>query len=177
MAKLVYLGVLGAFITFGLMMPTTLAESLDDNAIRRFMMDILRDELAIQARQLGRRSYGLDKINAEFLERSEEYEIDDLKTTLQKYKAQFMKFDQDQSGDIELMELKTMMETLDQAKTHLELMEMINEVDADNSGTIGYHEFLEMWLGKRSSILKLILMFEEKLGGNARPAVVPSISL
>ena len=31
MAKLVYLGVLGAFITFGLMMPTTLAESLDDN--------------------------------------------------------------------------------------------------------------------------------------------------
>ena len=48
-----------------------------------------------------------------------------------------------------------MMETLDQAKTHLELMEMINEVDADNSGTIGYQEFLEMWLGKRSSILKL----------------------
>lgn len=53
------------------------------------------------------------------------------------------------------MELKRMMEKLGQAKTHLELKKMIAEVDTNNSGTIHYHEFLDMMLGKQSSILKL----------------------
>ena len=53
------------------------------------------------------------------------------------------------------MELKVMMEKLGQAKTHLELKKMINEVDKTNSGTIDYSEFLDMMLGKQSSILKL----------------------
>ena len=53
------------------------------------------------------------------------------------------------------MELKMMMEKLGQAKTHLELKKMIEEVDRTNSGTIKYDDFLYMMLDKRSSILQL----------------------
>ena len=35
---------------------------------------------------------------------------------------------------LDLMELKMMMEKLDQAKTHLELKKMISEVDRENLG-------------------------------------------
>jgi allograft inflammatory factor 1 len=71
------------------------------------------------------------------------------------------------------MELKRMMEKLGQAKTHLELKKMIAEVDTTNSGTIHYDEFLNMMLGKRSSILKLILMFEEKKKEKELPKGLP----
>ena len=82
----------------------------------------------------------------------------------------------------DIMELKRMMEKLGQAKTHLELKKMIAEVDTNNSGqshthththtlisdntdmrklyflcagTIHYNEFLDMMLGKKSTVLKL----------------------
>jgi allograft inflammatory factor 1 len=71
------------------------------------------------------------------------------------------------------MELKRMMEKLGQAKTHLELKKMIAEVDKTNSGTIHYNEFLDMMLGKKSSILKLILMFEEKKKEKEAPKGLP----
>merc|ERR1712000_95650 len=88
--------------------------------------------------------------------------VDDIEQKLEQYMEKFMEFDEDCSGDIDMMELKRMMEKLGQAKTHLELKKMIAEVDTNNSGTIHYDEFIQMMLGKKSSILRIILMFEEK---------------
>ncbi|KJE94609.1 allograft inflammatory factor [Capsaspora owczarzaki ATCC 30864] len=101
----------------------------------------------------------LDGINAEFLS-SGTYE-DLTEERLVEYRTKFMEYDLDHSGDIDLMELKQMMEKLGQAKTHLELKKMIAEVDLEGQGTISYRSFLTMMLGKKSSILQKILMFEE----------------
>ncbi|KAK3097517.1 hypothetical protein FSP39_010397, partial [Pinctada imbricata] len=121
----------------------------------------------------------LDDINQTFADDTdyvEEYE--DLADRLQRYKEQFMEFDEDNSGDIDIMELKRMMEKLGQAKTHLELKKMIAEVDTTDSGTIHYNEFVGMMLGKKSSVLKLILMFEEKKKEKEKPkGVAPKKSL
>lgn len=117
----------------------------------------------------------LDEINKLYFEDDDYQDEDDypdLKATLDKYKQQFMEFDLDNSGDIDLMELKRMMEKLDQAKTHLELKKMIAEVDRENRGAISYNDFLFMMLGKKSSVLKLILKFEEAMKDKARPTGV-----
>ena len=53
------------------------------------------------------------------------------------------------------MGLKQMLEKLGQAKTHMELMKIIKEVDTTGSDTINYREFLWMMLGGEQSILKL----------------------
>lgn len=114
----------------------------------------------------------LDEINRSFIssgDYDDEDDYPDLNERLESYKKQFMEFDEDHSGDIDIMELKRMMEKLGQAKTHLELKKMIAEVDTTNSGTISYPEFLTMMLGKKSSVLKLILMFEEKKKGKEKP--------
>ena len=58
-----------------------------------------------------------------------------------------------------------MMEALDQAKTHLEVRKMIREVDRENRGAISYNDFLYMMLGKKNSVLKLILKFEKAMKG------------
>ncbi|EDO43391.1 predicted protein, partial [Nematostella vectensis] len=100
----------------------------------------------------------LDEINKSFFncgDYDDEDDYPDLKGTLDAYKKQFMEYDVNNSGDIDIMELKMMMEKLGQAKTHLELKKMIAEVDTTNSGTIFYNEFLTMMLGKKSSILKM----------------------
>ncbi|XP_065174442.1 allograft inflammatory factor 1-like [Sycon ciliatum] len=102
----------------------------------------------------------LDDINQSYHSGGKFDDVEDLADKLISYRDQFMEFDEDNSGDIDLMELKRMMEKLGQAKTHLELKKMIAEVDTNNSGTIHYPEFLDMMLGKRSTILKIILMFE-----------------
>ncbi|XP_065917444.1 allograft inflammatory factor 1-like [Dysidea avara] len=104
----------------------------------------------------------LEEINEQFRTSGKYDDVEELDEKLAKYQRQFMEFDENNSGDIDMMELKRMMEKLGQAKTHLELKKMIAEVDTNGSGTINYDEFLTMMLGKKSSILKLILMFEEK---------------
>ena len=114
----------------------------------------------------------LDEINKQYLgddDYQDKEEFPDLKGTLEAYKKQFMEFDLDNSGDIDLMELKMMMEKLDQAKTHLELKKMIAEVDRENRGSISYNDFLFMMLGKKSSVLKLILKFEAAMKEKERP--------
>ena len=115
----------------------------------------------------------LDEMNEGYYSGGKYEDIEDLGDKLVAYRDQFMEFDEDNSGDIDMMELKRMMEKLGQAKTHLELKKMIAEVDTNNSGTIHYHEFIEMMLGKRSTILKIILMFEamnkEKEGPKGLP--------
>lgn len=87
--------------------------------------------------------------------------------------GKFIEFDLDHSGDIDIMELKMMLEKLGQAKTHLELKKMIQEVDTTDSGTISYREFLNMMLGNKSTVLKLILLFEEKTKAKEKPVGPP----
>ncbi|XP_003387413.1 PREDICTED: allograft inflammatory factor 1-like [Amphimedon queenslandica] len=124
----------------------------------------------------------LDAVNQSFIT-SRNYDDDEdtespLAERLDKYKKQFMEFDEDHSGDIDIMELKRMMEKLGQAKTHLELKKMIQEVDTTKKGTINYPDFLTMMLGKKNSILKLILKFEEMKKEKERPkGVAPKKSL
>ena len=113
----------------------------------------------------------LQEINRKFLE---EYQGDNENKCgsaahLEELQKMFMEFDEDNSGDIDLMELKRMMEKFGQAKTHLELKKMIAEVDRENRGSISYNDFLHMMCGKKSSILKLILMFEQAMQGRSRP--------
>jgi len=65
---------------------------------------------------------------------------------IKKYKASFKALDKDNSGDLNLQEVKYMMEKMGQAKTHSELKAMIAEVDTDGSGTINFHEFIHVKL-------------------------------
>ncbi|XP_034466774.1 allograft inflammatory factor 1-like isoform X2 [Hippoglossus hippoglossus] len=73
----------------------------------------------------------------------------------------YMEFDLNDKGEIDIMGLKRMLEKLGLAKTHLELKKMMSEVVGGTSkDTFGYNDFLNMMLGKRNAILKLILAFE-----------------
>jgi len=104
----------------------------------------------------------LDSINEEYLGDDTYKDVEDLSAKLKSYKDQFMEFDMDNSGDIDFEELKLMLEKIGQPKTHLECKKMIKEIDKTNSGTINYREFLDMMLGSKNSVLRLILLFEEK---------------
>eukprot|EP01111_Echinosteliopsis_oligospora_P009049 TRINITY_DN257_c0_g1_i1.p1 TRINITY_DN257_c0_g1~~TRINITY_DN257_c0_g1_i1.p1 ORF type:complete len:163 (+),score=55.83 TRINITY_DN257_c0_g1_i1:36-524(+) len=112
----------------------------------------------------------LDRIGQEYLRSNPEASEDDVN----KYKKTFVLYDLDQSGDISMEELKLMMEKLGQPKTHLELKKMIAQVDTTGRGVIIFHDFLTMMLGKGSnSILKMILMFEEKSKEKEAPKGLP----
>ncbi|KAI6658091.1 Allograft inflammatory factor 1 [Oopsacas minuta] len=115
----------------------------------------------------------LMEINNQYLQSGDWDDVEELELKLESYKNQFIEYDENNSGDIDIMELKRMMEKLGQAKTHLELKKMIAEVDTNDSGTIHYHEFLTMMLGKKNSILKIILMFEEKKKEKELPKGLP----
>ncbi|XP_078182254.1 calmodulin-6-like [Carex rostrata] len=64
------------------------------------------------------------------------------------FKDAFSLFDKDADGTITTKELGTVMRNLGQNPTEAELQEMINEVDADNSGTIDFKEFLGLMAHK-----------------------------
>ncbi|XP_055888954.1 allograft inflammatory factor 1-like [Biomphalaria glabrata] len=102
----------------------------------------------------------LDEINKEFL--NDEFFNDDeeLSFKLQEYKAKFIECDQDLSGDLDVMDVKYLLQKLGQAKTHLEVISMIKEVDSTHKDAINYRDFVRMMLGPKSSILKIILLFE-----------------
>jgi allograft inflammatory factor 1 len=104
----------------------------------------------------------LEAINQEYLDDESYKEVEDLADKLVRYRKQFIEFDLDNSGDIDFMELKQMLEKIGQPKTHLECKKMIKEVNKTDTGTINYREFLDMMLGSKSSVLRLILLFEEK---------------
>jgi len=57
-------------------------------------------------------------------------------------------FDKDGDGSITTKELGTVMRSLGQNPTEAELQDMVNEVDADQSGTIDFPEFLTMMARK-----------------------------
>ncbi|XP_031154817.1 allograft inflammatory factor 1-like [Sander lucioperca] len=103
----------------------------------------------------------LNSINEAFLSDPQYAEEEDLSSKLELFKKKYMEFDLNDKGEIDLMGLKRMLEKLGLAKTHLELKKMMSEVAGGTSkDTISYNDFLNMMLGKRNAILKLILMFE-----------------
>ncbi|XP_051922298.1 allograft inflammatory factor 1-like [Hippocampus zosterae] len=118
----------------------------------------------------GGKAYGLlkshqeDKLNAineAFLSDEQYADVEDLACKLDVFKQKYMEFDLNDKGDIDMMGLKRMLEKLGLAKTHLELKKMMSEVvGGATKETISYADFLDMMLGKRHAILKLILMFE-----------------
>ncbi|XP_061531114.1 allograft inflammatory factor 1-like [Phycodurus eques] len=106
----------------------------------------------------------LNAINEAFLSDEQYAEVEDLAFKLDMFKQKYMEFDLNDKGDIDMMGLKRMLEKLGLAKTHLELKKMMSEVvGGESKETISYTDFLDIMLGKRHAILKLILMFE---GGN-----------
>jgi len=59
-------------------------------------------------------------------------------------KDNFRKYDQDQDGYLNNMDVKFMMESLGEPKTHQEITSIINEVDTDNDGKVSFSDFLVM---------------------------------
>ena len=112
----------------------------------------------------------LEEVNQELIRSGDFMDVEDLDIKLEEFKRQFMPYDLDMSGDIDIMELKMMMESLDQAKTHLGLKKMIQEVDTTATGTITYRDFLQMMLGKANSVLKMVFTFEAKMREKERPS-------
>ncbi|XP_041725322.1 allograft inflammatory factor 1 [Coregonus clupeaformis] len=105
----------------------------------------------------------LNSINEVFLTDPKYAEEEDLSSKLEMFKNKYMEFDLNDQGDIDMMGLKRMLEKLGVAKTHLELKKMMADVVGGTArDTFCYTDFLNMMLGKRNSILRLILMFEEK---------------
>ncbi|AWO96763.1 Allograft inflammatory factor-1 [Scophthalmus maximus] len=103
----------------------------------------------------------LNSVNEVFLSDPQYAEEEDLASKLEMFKKKYMEFHLNDKGEIDLMGLKRMLEKLGLAKTHLELKKMMSEVIGGTSkDTISYSDFLNMMLGKRNAILKLILMFE-----------------
>merc|ERR1711879_161241 len=60
----------------------------------------------------------------------------------------FVLFDKDGDGAITTAELGTVMKSLGQTPTDMEVKEMVDEVDVDKNGTIEFPEFL-MLMGRR----------------------------
>lgn len=116
----------------------------------------------------------LEEVNQEFLSDEKYKDEEDLKEKLESVKKKFMEFDLNDQGEIDIMGLKMMMEKLGVPKTHLEVKKMIAEVTGGNNDAICYQDFVRMFLGKRSSVLKFIMMFEEKANETIqRPAGPP----
>ncbi|XP_056289142.1 allograft inflammatory factor 1-like [Pseudoliparis swirei] len=116
-----------------------------------------------------------EEINKEYMEDQKYRDEEDLPEKLEGLKKRFSEFDLNDQGDIDMMGLKLMMEKLGVAKTHLQLKKMIAEVTGDgNSNTIDYRDFVKMMLGKRSAVLKLVLVFEDKANGAvSKPSGLP----
>uniref|UniRef100_U3FZS9 Allograft inflammatory factor 1 n=1 Tax=Micrurus fulvius TaxID=8637 RepID=U3FZS9_MICFL len=112
----------------------------------------------LKAEQEGR----LEEINKEFLCDPKFSDEEDLEEKLAVFKEKYMEFDLNNHGEIDLMSVKRMMEKLGTPKTHLELKKMISEVTGGISETISYQDFVTLMVGKRSAVLKLVMMFEGK---------------
>ncbi|CZR64933.1 probable Calmodulin, partial [Phialocephala subalpina] len=68
------------------------------------------------------------------------------------FKEAFSLFDSDGDGQIRASELGTVMRSLGRNPSDSELQNMINEIDADNAGTIDFPEFLTMMARKMKDV-------------------------
>ncbi|KAF5915537.1 hypothetical protein HPG69_012702 [Diceros bicornis minor] len=126
----------------------------------------------------------LDEINKQFLDDPKYSSDEDLPSKLEAFKSEgktvgvegekYMEFDMNGNGDIDIMSLKRMLEKLGVPKTHLELKKLIKEVSSGSGETFSYSDFVRMMLGKRSAILKMILMYEEKAREQEKPTSPPA---
>ncbi|XP_062197463.1 uncharacterized protein LOC133900370 [Phragmites australis] len=66
------------------------------------------------------------------------------KEQIDEFREAFSLFDKDGDGTITTKELGTVMRSLGQSPTEAELQDMVDEVDADGSGAIDFHEFLTL---------------------------------
>ncbi|XP_041915368.1 allograft inflammatory factor 1-like [Alosa sapidissima] len=113
----------------------------------------------------------LEEINKEFMEDQKYRDEEDLAEKLDSFKNKYAEFDLNDQGEIDMMGMKRMMEKLGVPKTHLEMKKMISEVTGGVSDTINYRDFVKMMLGKRSAVLKLVMIFEDKANGaSAKPS-------
>ncbi|XP_054424659.1 allograft inflammatory factor 1 isoform X2 [Pteronotus mesoamericanus] len=107
-----------------------------------------------------RQEESLNEINKQFLDDPKYSSDEDLPSKLEAFKN--------------IMSLKRMLEKLGVPKTHLELKKLIKEVSSGSGETFNYSDFLRMMLGKRSAILKMILMYEEKAREQEKPMGPPA---
>ncbi|XP_055256557.1 allograft inflammatory factor 1-like [Moschus berezovskii] len=143
---------------------------------------LLTMSAALSNRFQGGKAFGLLKarqerrlaeINREFLCDQKYSDEENLPEKLAAFKEKYMEFDLNNEGEIDLMSLKRMMEKLGVPKTHLEMKKMISEVTGGVSDTISYRDFVNMMLGKRSAVLKLVMMFEGKANESSPKPVGP----
>ncbi|XP_029468907.1 allograft inflammatory factor 1-like [Rhinatrema bivittatum] len=117
----------------------------------------------------------LQEVNQEFLDDEKFSDEENLEENLTSFKEKFLEFDLNDEGEIDMMSLKRMMEKLGVPKTHLEVKKMISEVTGGASEAICYRDFVKMMLGKRSVVLKLIMIFEGRANeNNSKPAGPPA---
>ncbi|XP_008055643.1 allograft inflammatory factor 1-like [Carlito syrichta] len=116
---------------------------------------------------------GREKVLEEFLCDQKYSDEENLPEKLAAFKEKYMEFDLNNEGEIDLMSLKRMMEKLGVPKTHLEMKKMISEVTGGVSDTISYRDFVNVMLGKRSAVLKLVMMFEGKANESSPKPVGP----
>ena len=64
----------------------------------------------------------------------------------------FMKFDKDGNGAIDAKDLKQVFEEFGKIFSEEEIINMIAMVDADQSGSLEYEEFIEIVMGKQDSL-------------------------
>ncbi|XP_062203323.1 uncharacterized protein LOC133905527 [Phragmites australis] len=74
----------------------------------------------------------------------DEVELQLSKEQIDEFREAFSLFDKDGDGTITTKELGTVMRSLGQSPTEAELQDMVDEVDADGSGAIDFHEFLTL---------------------------------
>lgn len=91
--------------------------------------------------------------------------------TIKEFKEAFDLFDKDGDGSITTDELGIVMRNLGQSVSEESLRQMINEVDADGSGTIDFAEFLTLMARKmktkdsQAEILNAFKIFDKDCSG------------
>jgi len=88
-------------------------------------------------------------INSSFEDIKREFPDLYLKSKVEELKTNFNKYDVNNDGILDFEEVKGMLEKLGQPKTHLELKQIIAEVDSSGNGVISFYDFLRTFYPKK----------------------------